>query len=208
MRGEVGRNRPDRRDWFGDNFWGRHDNLRPSYYGNYPQGHWWGWATAVGVGSWLGWNRDPAYYGYYDDSYYWGSSDGSYGTTVDYSEQAEEIEAAADQPASDEWMSLGVFALSKSEGTAVTPNIYMQLALNKDGLISGTYYNDTNDGAYEVEGLVDKATQRAAWKVVDSDNAPILETGIYNLTQDETPVQAHFTDGRTQEMLLVRLPEE
>jgi hypothetical protein len=52
--------------------------------------------------------------------------------------------------------------------------------------------------------MVDKKSQRAAWGVVDKD-FPVIETGLYNLTQDTAPSLIHFADGQTQQWLLVRL---
>ena len=34
---------------------------------------------------------------------------------------------------------------------------------------------------------------------------PVMETGIYNLTQDTAAALIHFADGQTQQCLLVRL---
>ena len=48
--------------------------------------------------------------------------------------------------------------------------------------------------------------QRAAWQMVGK-KFPVMETGIYNLTQDTAAVLVHFADGQTQQCLLVRLPE-
>jgi len=104
-------------------------------------------------------------------------------------------------------MPLGVYALSKDGETAASPNVYLQLSLNKEGLLAGTFYNVTTDKTYPAEGMVDKETQRAAWKMADSENAPIMVTGTYNLTEDEAPTQVHFADGQTQNWLMVRLKE-
>jgi hypothetical protein len=194
--------------WFDGDFFQNHD-LNPVYDN---QG--WKYATAAGLGAWLGMQSEPYYYDYWDDygDGYWGPTDeydtSTYATsTPDYSQQAQTIESASDQPTSDEWMPLGVFAVSKETGTPATPNVYLQLALNKEGLIAGTYYNKSTDAAYTAEGIVDKESQRVAWKVADNGDAPILETGIYNLTRNEVPVRANFADGTTQDMLLVRLDD-
>ena len=34
-----------------------------------------------------------------------------------------------------------------------------------------------------------------------------METGLSNLTQDTAPALIHFTDGQTQQWLMVRIPE-
>jgi len=197
IRNNIHTDRPNRGNWFNNNFWNKH-NFRPPYYGQ--NRNWWRWATSVGVGSWLGWQSLPIYYG--DDGYYWGTDN-----DLDYSQQLEMIESSTAADTSDEWMPLGVYALSKDEDTVATPNIYLQLALSKNGLISGTYYNVSTDETFEAEGLVDEKSQVAAWKIAENENSPIMETGIYNLTQWESPIQVHFSNGETQEMMLIRLDE-
>ena len=103
-----------------------------------------------------------------------------------------------------EWMPLGTFAMVREKDT--DPSMYLQLAVSKEGIITGTYYNTISDSAQPLEGHVDQESQRAAWWIGDKKNS-ILETGIYNLTQDETPLLVHFGDQQTQTWLLVRLDE-
>jgi hypothetical protein len=88
----------------------------------------------------------------------------------------------------------------------VDPARVLQLAVSKDGLVSGTIYNRTSGNTYSVQGRVDKETQRLAFTIGDDANT-VLETGIYNLTQDQTPVLCHFGLSQTQVYLLARLPE-
>jgi hypothetical protein len=200
VRGEIRKDRPNRGNWFDGNFWDNH-HYHPSYYNHQTNG--WQLATALGVAGWLGWQADPVYYDYADTGDdYWGSE-----TSSLYADTALAMDSSAAQQSESEWMPLGVFGLSKSEGSPIAPNIYLQLALNKKGIISGTYYNATNDQTYEVEGIVDQKTQKAAWKVADSENAPIFETGIYNLTQPEAPIRIHFNNGSIHQKMLVRLDE-
>ncbi len=54
--------------------------------------------------------------------------------------------------------------------------------------------------------MVDKNTQRAAWTIGDN-KSNVLETGVNNLTQDETSVLVHFGTERTQTWLMVRLED-
>ena len=103
-----------------------------------------------------------------------------------------------------EWLPLGVFALV--EGEQEEPTMFLQLAVSKEGIIAGTYQNTVSDAALPVEGIVDKQSQRAAWTIGDNKNT-VLETGIVNLTEEETPVLIHFGDEQTQQWLLVRLEE-
>jgi len=56
--------------------------------------------------------------------------------------------------------------------------------------------------------MVDEKTQRAVWKAADGTNADIvMETGLYNLTQDQAELLVHFGPEKTQNALLVRLEE-
>ncbi len=86
------------------------------------------------------------------------------------------------------------------------PTMFLELAVSKEGTIAGTYSNTTSDSAQTVEGRVDKQSQRAAWWIGNNQDI-IMETGIQNLTQDETPLLVHFGSQQTQTWLLVRLEE-
>lgn len=104
----------------------------------------------------------------------------------------------------EDWMSLGVFSLLTKEGEE--PVMFLQLAVSKEGIIAGTYHNAATDSAEEVQGMVDKDTQRAAWTIGDNKGTT-METGLYNLTEDETSVLVHFGSEKTQQWLMVRLEE-
>ena len=82
-----------------------------------------------------------------------------------------------------------------------------QLAVNKDGIIRGNYYNTGDNNDQQVDGSVDKKTQRVAWVVEDKKNI-IFDTGLYNLTKDETPVLVHMGKVKTEQWLLVRLKQK
>jgi len=56
--------------------------------------------------------------------------------------------------------------------------------------------------------MVDKKTQRAAWTFSDGKNTDIImETGLFNLTQDQTEALVHFGKAKTQQVLMVRLDQ-
>ena len=111
-----------------------------------------------------------------------------------------------EQAAKMEWMPLGVFAMT-SEGVNAS-SMYLQLALSKEGVIAGTFYNESTGATHPVEGMVDEKTQRAVWKAADGTNPNlVMETGVYNLTQDQAEVLVHFGPEQTQTVLLVRLDE-
>ena len=168
------------------------------------------------MSSWFPWGwGQPIRYNYGDNVYY---ADNSvyYGnqpiaTSDEYAEQAQQIAESADEPTdSTEWLPLGVFALTQDgQASGPAPSLYLQLAVSKEGAIAGTLYNNDTDESKEIEGAVDKETQRTAWVAVGAQ-WPIMETGISNLTEDESAALVHFEDGQTQQWLMVRLedPEE
>jgi hypothetical protein len=144
---------------------------------------------------------------YYDGyNVYYG--DQQVATADEYTQQAEAIAASqpADvQPAPEDWMPLGVFALTQDgDSESDDPTMFLQLALSKQGIIAGTFQNTTSDTVKPVQGMVDRETQRAAWTAV-GETRPLMETGLGNLAQDTAGVLVHFDDGETQQWLLVRL---
>ncbi|MCE9544302.1 MAG: hypothetical protein K8T25_02085 [Planctomycetia bacterium] len=166
------------------------------------------------MAGWLGsgWGEPVAYsYGdnvYYDDgSVYYG--DQEYATSEQYADQAQQIAASAPEvdQSKAEWLPLGVFAVTQDgQPRGPEPTMYLQLAISKEGVISGTFQNTATDKVFSVEGAVDKKTQRSAWGPVDK-KWPIMETGLQNLTKDTAPALLHFENGETQQWLLVRLDD-
>lgn len=203
IRGQIKDNRPNSRDWFQGDFWDKH----PNHHDHFRNGNWRRPATWAAATGWLGWGYADPYY-YYDDGYYYGDEE----VADDYAAYTEPTQDIADVSEEDlsaqDWLSLGVFAFSQDKAGKASPNIFVQLALSKDGLLSGTYYNATTDETYPVEGLVDKESQRAAWKVTGSDYTPIIETALYNLTENESTARLNFTDGRTQDVYMIRMEDK
>jgi hypothetical protein len=169
------------------------------------------WATVAATCSYP---VEPVIYDYgstivYEDNRVYYNGD-PIATAVEYTTQATAI-AVQGQEAKvsekDEWVSLGVFGMV--QGDEKDANNIFQLAVNKDGVIRGTYYNALDDMESPVSGSVDSKTQRAAWVVGDRKDT-VYETGIGNLTEAETTMLVHFGKDRTQQWTLVRLdqPEE
>ena len=134
-----------------------------------------------------------------------------YGPVDKYYSQVDELatsvpEMTDDQAAELEWLPLGVFAIT-AEGVNAS-SMYLQLAVTKNGIVGGTFYNETTGVTHPIEGTVDEQTQRVAWKAIDGTNAKlVMETGLFNLTQDQAPVLVHFGPEEPQTALLVRLDE-
>ncbi len=194
--------------WYNNDWWRRHGWNYP-YYPNY---NYWGWAAWPAVTGWVdyGWQQ-PVSYNYGDNVYYQGDQvyygDQPVATATEYADQAAAIATniPATKPDAKDWMPLGVFAMTHDgEPTGADPTMFLQLSVSKQGIINGTWQNTATDESQQIEGMVDKQTQRAAWTPVGKDR-PIMETGIVNLTQETTPALVHFADGSTQQWLLVRL---
>ncbi len=129
------------------------------------------------------------------------------GSAADYAAQAVTIAdtGRAAQPAeNEEWQPLGVFGLIQGD-EKVAQRIF-QLAVNKDGVIRGNYYDAVADSNTPVYGSVDKKTQRVAWSIGEKKDI-VFETGLPNLTKDESTVLIHYGKDSSQQMILVRLPE-
>src|SRR4029453_13224392 len=102
-----------------------------------------------------------------------------------------------------EWMPLGVFALAQEERG--DPVMFFQLSINREGIINGAFQSTLTGESRPVAGKVDKASQRAAWRIGDNGKT-IYETSLANLTQEVSPLAIHFDATRTQTWRLVRLP--
>ena len=103
-----------------------------------------------------------------------------------------------------QWLPLGVFeALQPDQKSS---KMTFQIAVNKDGIVRGNYFNTGDKNAKPIAGAVDKKTQRITWVVQDKDKI-IFDTGLYNLTKDETTVLVHFSKDKTEQWTLVRLKQ-
>jgi hypothetical protein len=169
----------------------------------------WAWATYPTVATFCGYPAEPVVYDYgsnvvYEDNrvYYNGEP---VATAEEYADQAGTI-AAVGQEAKpsdkEEWQSLGVFAMVQGDETDA--NNLFQIAINKDGVIRGNYYNGLTDTTVPISGSVNKSSQRAAWIVGDKKDT-VYETGVGNLAEPETTMLVHFGKERTQQWKLLRL---
>jgi hypothetical protein len=154
----------------------------------------------------------PAYYDYGTTVYY--QDDNVYyqgevvATADEYAQQAQQIATSVPEVAPEqvEWLPLGVFALTEKNGSVEDSTLFIQLAVSKEGIIAGTFQNTATDNVVEVEGTIESGSQRAAWGPV-GESWPIMETGVYNLTENEADALLHFADGQTQQWTMVRLDQ-
>lgn len=166
------------------------------------------------VATYCGYPAEPVYYEYGDTVVIQGDTVYMDGNPVEsaasYVQQATDFAAAgaaAKVESKDDFEPLGVFAMVQ-EGEEKSTNIF-QLAVNKDGVIRGNYYNALTDTTEPVVGSAHKQTRRAAWTVGDR-KSPVYEAGIANLTKDETTAVVHYAKDNSQQVTLVRIkqPEE
>ncbi|HET6574654.1 MAG TPA: hypothetical protein VFG68_13690 [Fimbriiglobus sp.] len=173
------------------------------------------WAALSGWAGYSAYAAQPMSYDYGETVVYSGDTVTINGLTEvpaeQYVQQAVDIATvgaeAKPDPKQGEWQQLGVFAMV-GEGEEKSTNLF-QLAINKQGVIAGEYYNALTDTTEPVYGSVDAKTQRAAWTVADR-KFPVYEAGIANLTKDETTMLVHFSKEKAQQFTLVRIqkPEE
>jgi hypothetical protein len=205
-------------DVFDDAWWGRW-GWGTSWPGYYPGDPWWWWSDASwnSLATFVSVPSDPVYTDYGMNVVYEGDTvylDNQPFPAEQYNAPMMEAATNVKQPApplppSDpnqptEWMPLGVFALAQEERG--DPVMFFQLSVNRDGIISGAFQSTIASDTRPVAGQVEKASQRAAWRIGDNTET-IFETTLGNLTQDVSPIAVHFGNSRTQTWLLVRMPE-
>jgi len=169
--------------------------------------YWWGWTPAGQLTDWLvfGWNS-PRYweYGpggniYYQDDYVYYDGD-RYLPVDDYYQRIYNLAHSVpqiDQATAEkmDWSPLGVFDVVR-DNDRDSDQRSMQLAVNKEGVLSGTYYNSQRGQVHPLTGMVDAHTQRAAWAFADGEHPKtVFETSVYNLTKPESTMMVHFGAG-------------
>jgi hypothetical protein len=194
--------------------------FRPGWYTQHP-GAWFaaGWAASTAwraatwpiCSSYCGIAVAPIYYTYGENVVY--QDDGVYfdGEKAYSAEQYAQIatdlaDAGRNAKATkdEDWLPLGVFAMV--QGDEQTSNHIFQLAVNKQGIIRGNYYDAVTDNTLDVYGSINQKTQRAAWTVGDR-KTPVYEAGIANLTENETTMVVHYGNERSQQFTLIRIAE-
>ena len=211
---------------FSHDWWHRHNHSLCGWsyaygFNNYGLNYWWRYPTSWSTcASWFTWSApstvwaQPIYYDYgtggnvviQDNSVY--INEQEVASVEDYAQSAAAL-ATVPPPESKEeaeemeWMPLGTFAVVTNKEEE-EPATVIQLAVSKNGIVSGTLYNRVKDDTRSIQGQVDKETQRVAFRIADSDNV-VMETGLYNLTQEEAPVMVHYGTETIKYYLFVRL---
>lgn len=103
----------------------------------------------------------------------------------------------------EQFMPLGVFTLAPEDQTEATAMV--QLAVSKQGVLRGTYYDLLSDTDQPIQGSVDKQTQRAAWTV---GGKVTFQTALPVLTEASGPVSVHYENGQSRQWVLARYEKE
>ncbi|HEX4606801.1 MAG TPA: hypothetical protein VH092_01225 [Urbifossiella sp.] len=171
------------------------------------------WAAPAwpAVSTFVGISAPPVVYDYgstvviQDDAVYVGGEPA--GSAADYAAQAAalaEVGRTANAADAQDWQPLGVFGMVQGE-EKVAQRVF-QLGINKAGVVRGNYYDAVADNSLPVYGFVDTKTQRVAWSIGEKKDI-VFEAGLTNLTQPEATLLVHYGKDRTDQAVLVRLPE-
>ncbi|MEX2185574.1 MAG: hypothetical protein WD875_02225 [Pirellulales bacterium] len=193
-------------DLFTPQWYAQHPN---AWQATHPHADAWAVATAASVAAWVG----TAAYGGGSDTVIVES--GNTGEATEATEEpADSGDTAATGPqnftstneANDptQWLALGVFALAQDGQTE--PTTLIQLSVNKQGQLNGSYYDLVSDSGTPVGGQLDAGTQRAAW-TVGENSKNVFTTSVETLTGDSGPVALHLSNGKTQDWNLIRLKQ-
>lgn len=211
-------------DCFDDHWWGHVGWWGHGHYhgfGHYPLNPWWWWRPCAwaGVSSWVYGATTappPVYADYGSTVVYEGDTvylDNQPMPVAQYTQPTIEkvlVMEQAPPPAPapegkpEEWMTLGVFSLVQEEKG--DPILFMQLSINRDGIVSGAYQNVLTEDSRPLTGELDKKTQTVVWRIGEKGNT-VCSTSLANLTEDVCSVALHFSGNRTETWLMVRLPE-
>ena len=184
------------------NYTGKYQPFSQAWYANHPRA-WqaanpninaWGVATLGAAGAWLGINALT------NDTVYTAQADSDDATDDSLTQEGE-----TDLPADDSFLTLGVFAIAPRQQTDA--NAIVQLAINRDGIVRGTYVDLLTNQEQSIEGAVDKQTQRVAWRVGDNDSVT-FDTNLSSLTQSTGPLTVHFENGKTRDWTLARFDSD
>ena len=188
---------------------------------HHPVWSWWRvtapyrWANWSSVSSWCGHSAayaQPVRYEYTDQGVY--ANEKEVVVDEDYSKQARELAAAgaqllrqkvdAQEAGKLEWLPLGVFALCKSESG--DPTMFLQLAISREGIVAGSFANTTNNENLSVQGGADRESARLAITIGDQQDV-VIETGLYNVTEQQSGAMVHYQDRTRENWLLVKMPD-
>jgi hypothetical protein len=109
--------------------------------------------------------------------------------------------AAVSSSPAEKWEPLGVYSLLEPGQTKSTT--LFQLAINKDGIVRGNYMNEITNEKSQIQGALDKKTQRLSWTVGQNPQT-VFSTDLEDLVKDKGKVVVQFGPDNTQQMAFKR----
>lgn len=89
-------------------------------------------------------------------------------------------------PAQEQWLPLGTFVMADDLNYTQDSSYYVQLAVNRDGFVSGSMFNSQDNQVLPVVGRIDPRTQQLAFSV--QGWSEVFSTSVYDLTQNQASV--------------------
>ncbi len=176
---------------FTSNWYGNHPN---AWQYSHPHADAWAVAGLGGAAGWLGLGGVGA-----ANVYTGGTSTSSDdGQTTDDAQSQNAATTDGDQ------LTLGVFAIApatQNEATAL-----VQLSANKQGQLSGTYFDVLTEQEQPISGTIDK--QGKALFRAGQKGSVAFETTLADLTQSTGTLKLLFDNGQTREWTLARFDQE
>lgn len=200
---------------------GNHHHAHHGHHGGWGGGGWGGWGG--GWGGWgagwgLGWGAAWAPVAYGTAAAWIGSPET---TTVYTSDTAADdtqddvvvdgqdtdatktlAEQGAIDPAQDaKLLPLGVYTLAPKGQEESTSSV--RLALDKNGVLRGIYYDSLGAQGHPIRGAVDKKTQRVAWTVGDNKKV-LFQTTLASLTHEKGALTVRDANGNSHPWTIAR----
>jgi hypothetical protein len=110
-------------------------------------------------------------------------------------------QGAPEPPPDAQLLPLGVYTLAPRDQKESTASV--RLALSKDGVLRGIYYDSLGHQGHPIRGAVDKKTQRVAWTVGDNKHV-VFHTTLANLTQDRGALAVRDPNGQRHAWTIAR----
>jgi hypothetical protein len=175
----------------------------------YPHADVYAAATWANAATWVGLAAAPIGYGYTDGTVIYedtGATNSAAQSTQAQANYAQSLATSVTDYNGDkaEWLPLGVFALVR--GNEEHSSNVLQIAISKEGVVSGTYVDLLAHNGTPILGVLDSHTQHIAWHVGDNEKV-VFETALANLTTDTAPLTVRFGDVSVQQWQLVRVKQ-
>jgi hypothetical protein len=112
----------------------------------------------------------------------------------------------AEPEADARFLPLGVFSVAPADQTDAVALVH--LAISKDGLVRGTYYDLKTDKDENIQGAVNKENHSVAW-TIGNDRQTVYQTWLEDLTQEQSgPLTVRAEGGQTRVWTIARYTQQ